>query len=296
MIRAAVAGLTVACGLVAPVRAAPAPRATSSVVERERAEKAVIAALESSPDAEQQADALAHLAWPGTAKRDVIVAERARRELAGFGGHGMLALYRAINTVRKEDTAEVVRTILEAESLMVGPVAPEYVPALIDAMWTGSREAKLAALPSLVVARPAGCVQVLIDSAIDDPALMEPVIDALGRLRYESARFWLEKIMIGGAANLKPLAASALAQIGGAAIGPLRQAMKSEDKGVRILAVRAILPAATDNDLQSIYTYLEKHADDDPALAQALKTTASNIEKAIVARDAAEAASAPKDF
>ena len=296
LIRRAVAIVLVASWLAAPALAAPSGAATAGSAEHDRAEKAVLEALKSSLDPAEQAEALAHLAWPATEKRNEVVAERARRELAGFGGHGMLALYHAVNTVGKERTAEVVKTMIEAESLMVGPVAPEFVPGLLDVLWTGSREAKLLALPYLITARSSSSVQPLVDSAIDDPSLMEPVINALGRMRFEAARFWLEKIMIAGAPSYRPMAASSLAQIGGAAMAPLRQATKSDDKAVRILAIRALLPAASDNDLQTIYTYLEKHAADDPGLSQALKATAARIEKAIVARDASEAASAPKDF
>ena len=284
------AALIVALGFPAAV---PPARAET---DRERASKAVAAALASSVDPIEEARALARLAWPPSGTRDEAVSQRARNELVAFGEHGMYVLYEEINAVPQRWTAEVLKTLLDAESSVKFGTGTELVPTLIEALWVGSREAKLLALPRLIVERPALAVQPMIDSAIDDPELAAPVIDALGRLKYDQARFWLEKMMVAGPPPLRAAAASSLAQIGGAALGPLKNALKSEDKAARILAARALLPAATDYDLQAIYDYLGAHADDDPELTQALKATAANIEKAIAARDAAEAAGAPKDF
>jgi hypothetical protein len=72
--------------------------------------------------------------------------------------------------------------------------------------------------------------------------------------------------------------------------------LKAPDRNARVLAVRALLPAATEYDLGAIYEYIEKHGDDDPELTQALKVSATSIEKAIAARDAKAAADSPKDF
>jgi HEAT repeats len=282
--------LIVALGL--PAAALPARAET----DRERAQKAVAAALASGVDPIEEARALVRLAWPASGTRDEAISQGARSELVAFGEHGMYPVYEAINAVPQRWTAEVLKTLLDAESSVKFGTATQFVPALIETLWVGSREAKLLALPRIIAERPALAVQPMIDSAIDDPELAAPVIDALGRLKYDQARFWLEKMMVAGPPALRPAAASSLAQIGGAALGPLKNALKSEDKGARILAARALIPAATDYDLQAIYDYLGAHADDDPELTQALKATASNIEKAIAARDAAEAAGAPKDF
>jgi hypothetical protein len=87
-----------------------------------------------------------------------------------------------------------------------------------------------------------------------------------------------------------------LAQIGGAALAPLKTALKAPTRDARLLAARALLPAATEYELGAIYEYVETHGDDDPALTQALKASAVTIEKAIAARDARKAADSPKDF
>jgi hypothetical protein len=106
----------------------------------------------------------------------------------------------------------------------------------------------------------------------------------------------LEKVMMEGPPTLRPVAASSLAQIGGAALGPLKNALKAPNRDARLLAARALLPAATDYDVGAIYEYIEKHGDDDPTLTQSLKDVAIRIEKAISARDASAAADTPKDF
>jgi hypothetical protein len=72
--------------------------------------------------------------------------------------------------------------------------------------------------------------------------------------------------------------------------------LKAPTRDARLLAARALLPAATEYDLGALYEYIEKHGDDDPELTQALKLSATAIEKAIAARDANAAADSPKDF
>ena len=77
---------------------------------------------------------------------------------------------------------------------------------------------------------------------------------------------------------------------------PLKNALKAPSRDARLLAVRALLPAATEYDLGALYEYIEKHGDDDPNLTQAVKSFATAVEKAISARDAKQAADSPKDF
>lgn len=274
--------------------ATPAPSPADAASER--AHQAVLRALASGANPNEQAEALVRLAWPDTRPRDEAVSLRARDELRKFGEYSAHALHEAVNTVHKEYTGEVVKTLLSAETLVTYGTAPDFVASYLDALWVGNREAKLLVIPRLSVEHNATAVQPMIDSAIDDPALDGPVIDALGKMKFQQARFWLAKMMLTGPADLRPAAASALAQIGGSAVEPLRKALSSPDRSTRILAVRALLPAATDADLSAIYAYLEAHADDDPALTASLKAMAANIERAIAARDAAESAAAPKPF
>lgn len=270
--------------------------ATSTPADDDRANKAVAAALASGSDQKEQARALVRLAWPAAGKRDEVVSRRARFELVGWGEHGMFALYEAVNTARTEYTAEVVKTAITAETYVKFATAPEFIPLLLDSLWTGNRDAKKLAIERLVVERQPMAVQPMIDSAIDDPGLVPTVVDALGRMRFEQARYWLAKVMLTGSPEMRGAAASALAQIGGSALVPLKDALGSQDKSTRLLAAHALLPVATDYELHAIYDYIGKHGEDDPGVTQALKGMAATIEKAIAARDAGEAASAPKDF
>lgn len=259
------------------------------------AREAIVQALAKSGDIPGQARTLVQLAWP-TGHRDEVIAARARRELAHFGDHGMGALRRALNTVKIAYTEEVVATTLEAQRESRVEMAQEYLAAMIDALWVGSHGAKVLAIQALTVTRNLLAVSPMIDSAIADPSLALQVAEALGAMRYEQARFYLETVMMEGPPALRPVAASSLAQIGGAALGPLKNALKAPNRDARLLAVRALLPAATEYDLGAIYEYIEKHGDDDPELTPALKMSATAIEKAIAARDARLAADGPKDF
>ena len=263
--------------------------------ESERARLAVVRALESGANPLEQARQLVRIAWPA-APRDEAVSARARLELSSFGNHGMLALREAVNTVELGYTGEVVKTILGAASQTPNASSPDYVPALLDALWTGSREAKSLAMSRLGAGRVALAVQPMIDSALADPEIQPQVVDMLGRMRIASARFYLEAVMIEGPVALRPVAAASLAQIGGSALGPLKNALKSPDRETRTLAVRALIPAMTEFELGAVYEYLEAHGDDDPELRLALEASTRTIEKAIAARDALEAADAPKDF
>lgn len=276
----------------APVKPPASPPGSGAA---DRAGAAVAQALAAGADPVAQARNLAKLAWP-EGKRDEAVAERARQELENFGGHAMVALREAVNSVKPEYTIEVVKTVMGAQRYTREGNAPEYLPVYLDAIWVGNRQARSLAMFGVLADRPALAVQPMIDAALDDPALAPQVVQTLGTLRYEQARFYLEKVMMEGPPPLRPAAASSLAQIGGAALGPLKNALKAPSRDARLLAARALLPAATDRELGALYEYIRDHGDDDPGLTQALKASAANIEKAIAARDASEAASAPKDF
>ena len=276
------------------VASAAAPAAPSPETLRARA--AVAAALTSSTDPLQQARAVCRLAWPLEGSRDEAVAAEARKTLETFGSRYMLSLQEALNISPAEYSGEIVHTIMVQQQQGRPSEMPELVPSLIDALWVGNRDAKEQAIRGLNLFRPALAVQPMIDAAIENPELAPIVVQVLGAYRYEQARFWLEKMMIEGPQELRAPAASSLAQIGGAALGPLKNGLKAPDRDTRVLAARALLAAATEYELGAIYEYLEHHADDDAVLTRSLKVTAEKFEQQIAARDAAEAASAPKDF
>lgn len=273
----------------APAAVAPSPEAIA-------AQAAVNKALSSSNDPLMQAQAVCRLAWPLDGHRDEAVAGVARKTMETFGSRYMFALQEALNISPPEYSAEIVHTLMIQQQQGRPTEMPELVPTLIDALWVGNRDAKEQAIRGLNAYRPALAVQPMIDSAIEDPSLAPMIVPILGAYRYEQARFWLEKMMIEGPQELRAPAAASLAQIGGAALGPLKNGLKAPDRDTRVLAARALLAAATEYELGAIYEYLEHHADDDAALTHSLKVTAEKFEQQIAARDAAEAASAPKDF
>ena len=281
--------------LVAGALAASAAT-TPTADEAARVESAIASALSKSHDPLEQARALCRLAWPLTGTRDEAVAAGARTALETFGTRYMYALQEAVNVSPVEYTGEIVRTLLVQQQQGTPNEMPELVPALLDALWIGNRDAKEQAIHGLLLFRPALAVQPMIDAAIEYPDLTPLVVTTLGRYRYEQARFWLEKIMIEGPEELRAPAASSLAQIRGAALGPLKNGLKAPDRATRVLAARALLASATEYELGAIYEYIERHGDDDAVLTDSLKRTAERFEKEIAARDAAEAAAAPKDF
>jgi HEAT repeat protein len=266
--------------------AAPAP---------DRAREAIVYALSTGGDVPGQARNLAALAWPA-GKRDEEIAARARKELENFGEHALVALRESMNTVKREYTEEVIVTTLGAQRNSRVELTSSCLPVVLDTLWVGSRAAKVRAIEAFGVTHSPLAIHPMIDSAIADPSLAPAVVETLGAMRYQQSRFYLEKVMMEGPPELRPAAASSLAQIGGAALAPLRKALKADNREARLLAARALLPASTEYDLGAIYEYIEKHGDDDPALTASLKSRAVDIEKAIAARDANAAAGSPKAF
>ncbi len=282
--------LAVVIGVTPVICAAPAASPPA-----DKAREAIVQALATGGDVPGQARNLVNLAWPA-GKRDEVVAARARRELVNFGSHSIAALRGAINTVPLFYTEEVVVTTLQAQRESRVELMREYLPTLLDTLWIGSRRAKVLAIEALATDRNALAVAPMIDSAIADPTLAPQVVEALAAMRYQQSRFYLEIVMLTGPPSLRPVAASALAQIAGAALTPLKQALQSPSREARVLAVLALLPVATEFELGALYEYIEKYGDDNPELTQGLKTSAVAIEKAIAARDANAAADSPKDF
>ena len=283
--------LPIAGLLSAPVQ----PAAASKDPAHDRAREVIVQALATGGEPKGQAQNLVRLAWPA-GKRDELVSALARRELGNFGENSIAALRRALNTVKIEYTEEVLDTTLRARRNVPSGMAMEYLASVVDALWIGSHGAKVLAIQSLQGGRAPVVVAPMIDSAIDDPTLAPLVVETLGALHFQQARFYLEKVMMEGPADLRPVAASSLAQIGGVSLLPLKNALKAPNRDARLLAARTLLPVATEYDLGAIYEYVEKHGDDDPVLTQELKSHSVRIEKAIAARDASEAAASPQNF
>src|SRR5262249_49983031 len=182
-------------------------------------------------------------------------------ELGDFGGHSMLALRDALNEAKPQWAAEIVKTTMTAAANIEGGGAPEYIPVYLDALWIPNREARALAIDLLVPIHTPLAVQPMIDDAIEDANLAPQVVAALGAMRFDHARFYLEKVMMEGPPALRSVAASSLTQIGGAALGPLKNALKAPDRDTRLLAARALVPAATERELGALYDYIRHHRD-----------------------------------
>lgn len=272
---------------VAPLAAAP--------LSPEEADRAVRKALTGKLTQSEQAEELVQLAWL-RAGVPPEVSEIARRDLERFGARVIPTLRHAMGRVRTDQTASVVRTILVARESQIAGIPLDYFASLVDALWIGSPEAKREAIPYLAMQGERQSVLPLMDSALEEPALVPEVIRALGVIGDDRARFYLEKVLHEGGSGDREIAAVALARIGGRAMSPLRDALQSESREVRLAAARAILPVATPDELTAFYMYLAEHEDDDPATSQALRAAAAVIEEKRDAQQAADAASAPRDF
>lgn len=261
----------------------------------EAADRAILDVLATKSSHEERTEELVQLAW----LRDGVPGEisaAAERRLGLYGARIIPALRRALPRVRVDQTAAVVRTILVARESQEANVPLDFIPALLDTLWIGSPEAKRLAIPLLAASAERFSVLPMIDSALDDPTLTPDVIRALGAIGDDRARFYLEKMLHEGGPGDREGAAVALARLGGRAMSPLRDAVGSNDRDVRLAAIRALLPVASPDDLTVFYVYLTEHVDDDPATAQAVRAAASVIEEKLEAQRAADAASTPRDF
>jgi hypothetical protein len=106
------------------------------------------------------------------------------------------------------------------------------------------------------------------------------------------ARFFLEEMMLEGPPDARGQAAAALARIGGPARYPLKLAIRSDDPEVRLIAVQALLPVATTDDISTLHEYAYNHPDDDPGILEAVRASALMLEEALARQAEAESASA----
>ncbi len=235
-----------------------------------------------------QAEALMRLAWLDGAPE--AVRQRARRELAVFGARGMDALWNAAVTAPPEYKSEVVETLLEGFRSITGQVPQAYLPALEESVWFGTREARLLAIPELGRMKSRSSLLPIIDAAIEDAEVAPAAVEALGRIGDPRARFFLSRALASGDPSVRDRAAVSLAQLGEPGRASLKAAMRSGDTEVRLAAVRALLPLATEEDVTALHEYAALHADDDPAIAEAVRAAAALIERAIETRQAEESA------
>lgn len=251
--------------------------------------KIIVEALAGAGDVPAQAEALAALAWPSTGG-DLAVRAAARQELVGFGRYGMAALWKAVLRVPPAEKVEVVEVLLGAFRRLTQGIPEEYLPALDDAIWFGTREARQVAIPELARFRSQPSVLTIIDAAREEAELVGIAVEALGAIGDPRARFYLERVLNEGKAGVRESAAVALGRLDESGRVVLRTATRSQIKEVRLAAVRALLPVATVDDLTALYEFAGTHADDDPATARSVQAATTLLEKALEAQQAADAA------
>jgi HEAT repeat protein len=240
-------------------------------------------------DIPAQANALVALAWPLDGG-DPAVRAKAEAKLVEFGDHGMDALWKALFKVKAADQVDVVKTLLLEFRRLDSGLPPEYLPALDDAIWFGTREARLVAIPEVARFATQGPVLTIIDAAIEDPEILPTAVQALGAMRDGRARFFLERVLHEGKPGIRETAAVALARIGAPGRAVLKTAIRSDSKDIRLIAVRALVAVATVDDLSSLYEYSRAHADDDAAAAAAVESVTVALEKILEAQRALDSA------
>lgn len=282
MIRAQAAGIVLAASVlsIVPTRGAAPPSDPAKVVEDAKAKANAIPA---------QAEALARLAWPDDGG-DPAVRKIAREQLVDFADAATDALWKAVIHVKPEYKAEVVQTLLAGFRRLTEGLPANYLPALDDAVWFGTREARILAIPELGRFRNRASVLPIIDAAIEDPQILEVAVKALGAIGDERARFFLAKVLDEGGAEIRDAAAVALGRLGDEGRAMLKSAMRSPRRELRLSAVRALLPVATVEDLTALHEFATSHAADDAATAKSVEAAAATLEKVLEAREAADSA------
>lgn len=254
-------------------------------------EKVVDQAVAAAGDIPAQAEALVRLAWPGPAG-DRAVAAVARQRAIDYGAHAIPAMRAAVPRVTEAERADLVLALVAAKENASSTGTPDYFPALDDVLWSPGREARLRAMEVLARRSFNPSTITIIDVALEDKELLAPAVRALGAMRDPRARFFLERVLNEEhAAGLRESAAVSLAQIGDIAKSVLRKAMRSDDRSLRLVAVRALLPVADGDDLTALHEYVASHPDDDPDTAKAVSTAALMLERAIEAQQARDSAS-----
>lgn len=272
-------------------KTAPPPAAVT--LDAAAAQKVVEEAKAKAVTIPGQVQALLALAFsPGEV--DPAVQEAARRELVAFNEHGISDMALAVPRVPAQHRAALVQTMMLAFRQLTFGLPTDYIPALESAIWFGDHATRELAIPELARFRQRGATLTMVDAATEDPSLIPLVARATGQIGDPRARFWLEKVLRGPDPALRGEAAVALARIGGPALVPLKDAMRSEDRALRETACRALLPVAGLEDVTALHEYVTARPDDDPALVEAVRTAANLLEEAMAARDANESASPPQ--
>jgi len=260
-----------------------------------RARTLVREALGKTHTIDEQAAALARLAWPTEGIADPEVSALARYKLVRFDEYAFPVLFDAVDKVPPPLTADVVAVLLEARKRHSAGVPAAYLPALERAVWFGSATARRLAIVELARYHYLPAMLPVIDAAVEDPALAPLVVELLPMFGHAGARYYLGTVLFESDGPEKVLAAVSLARIGGRALETLRDASLSEDRATREIAVGALLPLTGVNDLTTLYEYLTDHADDAPDLLGRVRERALQLEE-LLERAIEQDSATPGDY
>ena len=240
----------------------------------------------------QQAKALVALAWPEE-PTDPTVVWLARQQLVEFAEDSLPALRQAVRTVPERYQADVVSALLEARFLVSASLPQVFLPALEEALWFGSFEARRLVIPELAAHRYRPALITLMDTAYEYPALTDSVTQALGLYSNDKARHFLLDVMRNGTAGQSLAAAEALARIGGRALGALKTAVRDENPQARRSSIDSLLPISSINDLSLIYDFVAAPgSDEDPELLRRVTARAELLEILLDRQQQTESATA----
>lgn len=248
-------------------------------------------AVARTPKIEDQATTLARLAWPDEGVSDPLLSTLARAELVSYADHALPALRERLQRGPSIFSADVLSALLETRLLVLAGRPADFVPTIDEALWSGSPEAVRLAMHAMQpyrFYRPA--LLPMIDRALEHPELLGVAIRNLGAFADDRARFFLAEQMRAGPSDVRSSAGRALATIGGLALEPLREAALAADPELRGIAVDALLPVTTVGELATLFEYLGRYAQDDPARVARVQERATHLDALLQAQQASEAA------
>jgi len=227
---------------------------------------------------QDQADALAAMAWPDT-PGDPLVAAAARKQLVGFGERAFRALLKSVRRAGPVFSADIAEAIIEASMNVTAGMPADYLPSLEEMLWHGSADAKRLAIPVLAYHKFLPALPASVDAMHLHPELTLLVCEELGVYRDKRGRFALESVLHSGSARERDAAAGSLARIGGLGLDMLRSATLADDPETRNAALQAYLPVSGTADLTALYEYLGRRSEDDPELLERVRKRAAMLEQ-----------------
>jgi hypothetical protein len=224
-----------------------------------------------------QALALASYAWPEE-ETDPGLSFAAREQLVGFGPHGVAAMQHALRHRPETYQADVVSALIEARMPVFGSYSEQYLPALEDAIWYGTADARRLAIIEVTYYKFPPALTSMIDAAYENPELIDVVIASAAAYRDERGRHFLNDMLKTGTPAQRRAAAKALMRVAGRAATQIREAVLMEDDHTRRAAIDALLPIASFDDRTLLHEYYVRFGEQDADVGQRARRRALLLE------------------